>query len=170
MTAVLRHSSEAEFATDEPFDLREYVTRGAEGTSDLTSLELAWKLIRDMTDRERRLALAELLPRFVAVVVDVPQVTVAHPAGRPTTASRVASWYEQTMTQKIYLNGKWKYLADCTASDLHNYASERYQNAARLKAEADQLVTLAVYLEDNGLRHVGQITELHMKELIGGAR
>lgn len=148
------------------FDLDAFIRAAAQANPELSGLELTWKVIRDMDDRQRRLALARLMPNYVDWFIPkaAAESVVRQTA---TTPQRVAqAWYEQAMAKRIFTGTGYKYLADCTPDDLHRAAAARYKSASAIKTEADRLVAVADYLTENELRRVGQVTAPQLEEIL----
>lgn len=101
--------------------------------------------------------------------------TQAETAGGRTTSRKVAgirdAW-RRMLRDRIAVGvdpGAWKFLADCTTTDLDYAATIREENARQNTARAQQLRDLAALLTEHGVSTVAELPETVLGPALGAA-
>lgn len=75
----------------------------------------------------------------------------------PQQSSRLTAIRERhvaELDQRVYANGEWKLLGDCTVEDVLDLAAQRHEIAARNTAKAAEFEKLAARMAEFGARTV----------------
>lgn len=128
---------------------------------------IAGKVLEQLTDAECRIALAATLDAYIHGVSSSSDRAVrrAPLIKGPSRPQRVAGWYAMTLSTRMLAGDTWKFLRDCTASDLHEAAALRYRTAAAVTAEADRWVRLADVMENASASTVADLDETALRSV-----
>lgn len=166
------------------FNLRALIRDVADSSTIADPATLADEVARRIGPKQRADALAQALPTVVQHVVsrDRAQVTPggqrladAHRGPSARGSSKVAGIREtwrRMLRDRIAVGparDDWKFLADCTATDLQFAAEIREEHARRNAARADQLRELADRLARAGVATVGQLPDSDLGAALGAA-
>ena len=85
----------------------------------------------------------------------------AEPRRVPATSSKVTAiraWYTTENRQRVYANGTWQMLGDCTHADILDLAVQRRTSADRNNAQAERFEKLAAEMAEKGAATVSDLT------------
>lgn len=148
------------------FDLGHVVKLVCEESTEADPNRLAELVLGSISPSNYYDALAEALPQVVRHHVVSSRPTLDLPARSKKTPGVGVSWrkWQCLLDARIAMgdreNGRdWKFLRDCTATDLVNAAGLRRRQAKRMEENAEALEKLATLLCEYGVETVGDLPE-----------
>lgn len=157
------------------FDLRKLVREVCENSEVADPAQLAKEVNQRIKRQERDAALEAALPLFVRVELGQMRMSTHRVRPGPQSSRKVAGIREtwrRMLRDRINVGpdvSDWKFLADCTATDLDYAASIREENARRNAARAEQYRQLAELLEEHGVATVGELPDETLGTALDGA-
>lgn len=158
------------------FDLRKLVREVCDTSEIADPAQLAKEVNGRLKRQERDAALEACLPLFVQTVLGQMRMSTHRPEPTAPQESRkvrgIREAWRRMLRDRISVGpneGDWKFLSDCTGTDLDYAASIREEHARRNMARAEQYRQLAELLEEHGVTTVGELPDDTLGSALGEA-
>lgn len=130
--------------------------------------KLVTNTYRSLSAEERKAVLLDLLYERAYVFMASVRSQHEEASDRPNLSrwTAVSDAYQRFIQRPEYVNGEYKFLADCTYDDLLWLTNERENRAADVLAVADQYRTLAQKLEKTKKKFVKDLPPADVEEAL----
>ncbi|RZT87557.1 hypothetical protein EV383_4482 [Pseudonocardia sediminis] len=169
--------------TDE-FNLRALIREVAESSTTPDPVQLADEVARRIGPKQRAEALAQALPIVVRNVVSLTRSPITpdghtrserhdRPAARGSSkVAGIRDTWRRMLRDRIAVGpdqSDWKFLGECTVSDLEYAATIREEHARQNAARAVQFRELAERMQRNGVGTVADLPAHDLDDALGRA-
>jgi len=140
------------------------VARDVIASTDLTDPDAIADEVLVRTPRSGlRTAYRLLLRRAALDAIRFANMSAGEPRRTPNRSSKVAAIRDRHIdyfAQRVYANGEWKMLGDCTPEDVLDLAAQRREVAARNAAKAEEYEALHARMVAVGVARARDLGEV----------
>ena len=157
-------------AVKSAFSLRSRIKQIVEQSTTADPKVIADEVLDSITTSEAAFALAECLPDFVRIVVNLEGRRRSPSAGpgKSWKTEAAKAYAQKLLRQRVDVSGKgigWKFLAECTSGELDAVAAHRRQQADDLVSTAAWFEKIAALLDEHSVETVKELPEAVLSSL-----
>ena len=154
-----------------PFILREFVLAVAEELNEPDPHVVAGKVLDRLTAEQRAHALEKTLPDYVRLVIGHRRHGVMDPVPGPQYSRAKAAredWRTRVLSNSQFVGSGWKFLGDCTISDVRELARMRFALADETRRQGDIYEQLGAALAQHKREMVRDLPEPVLRAILAG--